>query len=115
MNGGTPYFSTAGGFGRIAVYYQNSFSGNFTPHYLQKQDTPDSIFQDDFDDGSLTQWTSSVTNGGDLSASASLTYWGAYGLQAVIDDNNNIYVQDDTPSNETLYRARFGTCPEPKP
>ena len=32
---------------------------------------------------------------------------GGYGLQAVIDDNNSIYVVDETPSNERRYRARF--------
>ncbi len=57
--------------------------------------------------GDLGQWTSYVTDGGNLSASPSLTYWGDYGLQAVINDNNAIYVQDDTPNSETVYRARF--------
>jgi len=32
---------------------------------------------------------------------------GNYGLQAVINDNNPIYLTDDTPSAEPRYRARF--------
>jgi hypothetical protein len=32
---------------------------------------------------------------------------GSYGLQAVIDDNNSIFVTDDTPGTESRYRARF--------
>jgi hypothetical protein len=32
---------------------------------------------------------------------------GSFGLQALIDDNNSIYVTDETPDAETHYRARF--------
>ena len=32
---------------------------------------------------------------------------GSYGLQAVINDNNSIYVTDNTPNAEPRYRARF--------
>jgi len=32
---------------------------------------------------------------------------GTYGLQAVIDDNNAIYVTDNTPNAEPRYRVRF--------
>lgn len=41
---------TAAVSGRIAVYYENTFSGNFTPGYLQKQDTADTPFNADFAD-----------------------------------------------------------------
>lgn len=95
-----------GGRGRIAVYYQASFVGNFTPHYLQKKDTTDSIFQDDFEMGDLSQWSASVTNNGNLSVSPALTYWGLGGLQAVINDNNDEYVENAMPQAETQYRAR---------
>jgi hypothetical protein len=39
-------------------------------------------------------------------------------MSAVLDDNTAIYVQDDTPNNETQYRARFYVNPnsdKPKP
>ncbi len=32
---------------------------------------------------------------------------GSYGMQAVIDDTNALYVTDDTPNAEPRYRARF--------
>jgi len=109
VTGRTNY--TAAGSGRIAVYYENTFSGNLTPGYLQKQDTADTIFNADFETANLSQWTSNVNDSGDLSASDSADYWGLYGLQAVLDDNNAIYVQDDTPNNETQYRTRFYVNP----
>jgi hypothetical protein len=62
---------------------------------------------DDFESGNLTAWTSSVTDGGDLSVSTSAALRGGQGLQALMDDNNNVYVNDDTPNSETRYRARF--------
>jgi RHS repeat-associated protein len=105
LTGGTNY--TAAGSGRIAVYYENTFSGNFTPGYLQKQDTADTLFNADFETANLSQWTSNVNDAGDLSASDSADYWGLYGMKAVIDDTAALYVQDDTPNNETQYRARF--------
>jgi hypothetical protein len=30
-----------------------------------------------------------------------------FGLQAFVDDTNGLYVQDDTPKDETTYRVRF--------
>jgi len=44
---------------------------------------------------------------GDLSASAASALVGTQGMQALIDDNNTIYVTDDSPNAETRYRARF--------
>ena len=32
---------------------------------------------------------------------------GSYGVQALINDNNSIYMTDDTPNAEPHYRARF--------
>ena len=43
-----------------------------------------------------------------ISASvASAALVGTQGMQAVIDDNNTIYVTDDSPIAEPRYRARF--------
>jgi hypothetical protein len=44
---------------------------------------------------------------GDLSVSPSAALVGAQGMQVVIDDNNTIYVTDDSPNAEMRYRARF--------
>jgi RHS repeat-associated protein len=108
LNSVTANGGSNGANGHIAVYYENTFSGTFgTPGYLQKQDTADTLFNADFETATLSQWTSNLNDSGDLSASDSADYWGLYGMSAVLDDNNAIYVQDDTPNNETQYRARF--------
>ena len=68
---------------------------------------PDPIFADGFESGTLSAWSSSVTDGGDLSVTAAAALVGNFGLQALINDNNSIYVTDETPDVETHYRARF--------
>jgi len=67
----------------------------------------DLIFADGFESGNLSRWSSSKTDSGDLSVSASVALVGSNGLQAVLDDNVAIYVTDDTPTAEPRYRARF--------
>jgi uncharacterized protein YjiK len=67
----------------------------------------DLIFADGFESGNFSTWTSNTNDGGDLSVSASAALVGTNGLQAVIDDNNAIYLTDDTPNAEPRYRARF--------
>ena len=67
----------------------------------------DLIFADGLESGNLSAWTSNSNDGGDLSVSASAALVGTNGLQAVIDDNNAIYLTDDTPNAEPRYRARF--------
>ncbi|MEA3439771.1 MAG: RHS repeat-associated core domain-containing protein, partial [Chloroflexota bacterium] len=65
------------------------------------------IFADGFESGDFNAWSSSTTDGGDLSVTTGAALVGTYGMQAVIDDNNAIYVTDDTPNGETEYVARF--------
>jgi len=67
----------------------------------------DLIFADGFESGSLSAWSASVTDSGDLSAATGAALVGTYGLQAVIDDTAALYVRNDTPNAETRYRARF--------
>jgi hypothetical protein len=68
----------------------------------------DMIFEDGFDSGSLFRWSSSSTDGGDLSPSGAAAMGGTgIGLQAVVDDTNSLFVQDDTPNAESRYRVRF--------
>jgi len=67
----------------------------------------DLIFSDSFESGDLSAWSSSTTDGGDLGVSTAAALVGGNGLQAVIDDNNSIYVTDDRPNAEPRYRARF--------
>jgi hypothetical protein len=56
----------------------------------------------------MGKWSSSSTDGGDLSISplASLKLSTA-GLQGVVDDTVGLFVQDDRPQDERRYRARF--------
>jgi len=68
----------------------------------------DIIFKDGFDSGGLGRWSSSFTDDGDLSASgAGAMAATAFGLEAVVNDLNGIFVQDDSPNGESRYRARF--------
>lgn len=69
--------------------------------------TPEQIFADGFESGDLSAWTSNKNDSGDLSVSTAAALVGAYGMQAVLDDNVAIYVTDDTPNAEPRYRARF--------
>ena len=78
-----------------------------TPAATQTPGSTDAIFADSFEAGNLSAWSSSATDGGDLSANTAAKLVGARGLQAVLDDVNPIHVTDDTPNAEPRYRARF--------
>jgi hypothetical protein len=68
----------------------------------------DLIYGNDAESGSLAGWSSSSTDGGDLSVSGSAALKGtAMGLQAAVDDTVGLFVQDDRPVDENRYRARF--------
>jgi hypothetical protein len=70
--------------------------------------TPDDlIFADGFESGNLSAWTANTNDAGDLSASAVAKLVGGWGMQAVIDDANALFVRDDSPNAEPRYRARF--------
>jgi hypothetical protein len=69
---------------------------------------PDLIFADGFESGDLTHWSSAVTDGTDLRSTAPAAMAGtAFGLEALVNDTNSLYVQDDTPVLESRYRARL--------
>jgi hypothetical protein len=67
----------------------------------------DGIFKDNFESGNLSTWSSSASDNGDLIASSTAALFGNYGMQAIIDDTNPIYVTDDTPASEPRYKVRF--------
>jgi uncharacterized protein YjiK len=67
----------------------------------------DAIFADSFESGNLSLWSTSNTDNGDLSVSPAAALVGGQGLQAVINDNNLIFLTDNWPSAEPRYRARF--------
>jgi hypothetical protein len=67
----------------------------------------DLIFSDGFETGSLSAWSSSRPDAGDLSVTTAAALVGSDGMQAVVDDTVAIYVTDELPNAETHYRARF--------
>jgi hypothetical protein len=68
----------------------------------------DIIFEDGFESGDLTRWSSASTGGGDVTVTGGAALANtAHGMQAVVNDTAGIYVLDDSPSAETHYRARF--------
>jgi hypothetical protein len=68
----------------------------------------DIIFEDGFESGDLTRWSAAATNGVDLNVGGSGAMAGTLGgLQAFVNDTNALFVQDDTPTAENRYRARF--------
>ena len=71
----------------------------------------DLIFADGFESGNFSAWSASRIDLGDLSVSGAAALSGGNGMQAVIDDNNTIYVTDDRPASEPRYRARFNFDP----
>jgi hypothetical protein len=68
---------------------------------------PDLIFADGFESGTFSAWSSSTTNLGDLSVTAAAALAGTRGMQGLVNDNQSIFVRDDTPVTEPRYRARF--------
>jgi len=64
-------------------------------------------FSADLETGDLSQFGTTVTDGGDLSAHADAAYAGSYGLKCVIDDTNSIYGRIDTIINASQVRAGF--------
>jgi photosystem II stability/assembly factor-like uncharacterized protein len=75
---------------------------------LLGQSPPDLLLAAQFEEGTLDEWSGAVTDLGDLAASAAAAAPGtAFGLQAIVDDQAGVYVQDETPLDESRYRARF--------
>jgi len=68
---------------------------------------PDLIFADGFESGNLSAWSTASTDSGNLSVSAAAALVGTRSMQALINDNNSIYVTDNRPVAEPRYRARF--------
>jgi hypothetical protein len=94
----------------VVVWGSTEFQGagrNGT--FARRFATPsDLVFADGFESGDLSVWSAAQTGGGDLSASAAAAMAStAMGLQAAVDDQAGLYVQDDSPQGEGRYRARF--------
>jgi parallel beta-helix repeat protein len=81
-----------------------SIPPNVTPTATSPTDL---IFADGFESGNMSAWSAASTDSGDLSVSPVAALVGGQGLQAVLDDNQAVFVTDDRPNAETHYRARF--------
>jgi uncharacterized repeat protein (TIGR01451 family) len=73
----------------------------------------DLIFEDGFESGNTSAWSAEQDGEGDLNVTAAAALNGAFGLAALIDNDNAdtnttaMYVRDDSPTNVARYRARF--------
>ena len=96
--------------GRFVVAWTSEIQDDGTNYgvYARRFSSSDLIYGDDSESGSLAGWSSSSTDGGDLSVAGSAALKGTtMGLQAVVDDTAGLYAQDDRPVDENRYRARF--------
>ncbi len=66
-----------------------------------------SFFSDSFESGNFSAWTSSVTDGGDLSVSTNGAMDGSRAMNARINDNHYIYSIYRDPTPEKTYKAFF--------
>ena len=67
----------------------------------------DLVFADGFESGSLTAWSATGGMTSAISAAAAARQAGSYGLATTINSSNSGYIQDNTPSAESSYHARF--------
>jgi hypothetical protein len=107
---GQAYPEIAMTLGGSFVVVWNSFyqDGSGQGVYGQRFVPSDYIFADGVESGDLTRWSSAVTDGTDLRPTAAAGMAGtAFGIQALVNDTNSLYVVDDTPTYESRYRARF--------
>ncbi len=65
------------------------------------------IFTDGFEFGNTSSWNNTLTGNGNLSVDTSIVTEGSYSLVAQINGTTAMYVEDQLPSSEKYYRARF--------
>jgi hypothetical protein len=91
----------------FAVVWEGPQDGTATVQVLGQR-YGDLIFRDAFPPEGLGRWSAVASDGGDLQVSAAAGLDGSpTGLEAVVDDTAPLFVQDDTPTAEPLYRALF--------
>jgi RHS repeat-associated protein len=93
--------------GTSGTEYFDAFEARRISYIGSATALPDFIVADGFESGDLSGWSSSTTDGGNLSVGACSGLVGSTCMQALINDTNGIYTQDYSPANEPRYRARF--------
>jgi hypothetical protein len=102
-----PAVSSAGG-GLVVAWQSDNQDGSGPGVFGQRFSASDLIFSDGFESGNLSRWSSASTDGFDLVPSQLAALAGTeWGVLASVDDTHGLYVQDDLPSAEDRYRARF--------
>jgi hypothetical protein len=93
--------------GRFVVAWHGTPSDGGGSYAILAQRFGDLIFRDGFEQDGLSTW-SAAAGGPDLAISGAAALAGtAIGLQAVVNDTDGLFVQDDSPADEVRYRARF--------
>jgi hypothetical protein len=105
----SPRIATGPGGNFVVVWESYGQDGSGSGVFGQRfAPAPDLIFADGLESADLTRWTAAVTDGTDLRATVAAAMAGTgFGLQALVNDTNSLYVQDDSPLLESRYRARF--------
>lgn len=67
----------------------------------------DLIFADGFENGTLSGWNAVAGTSSQLSVLAAALQSGSYGMKAQINNGVSGYVVNNSPTNESSYRARF--------
>ena len=65
------------------------------------------LFADGFEGGTTAAWSSETDTENDLTVTEAAALHGTYGLAVLIDNTTSMYLQDNTPTDEARYRARF--------
>jgi hypothetical protein len=101
--------SVGGSYAEVDHYVNPPVTGTltYTPTPTATPGGTNAMFADGFESGTLSAWTSSSTDAGDLSVSPAAALVGGQGLQAVIDDVNVLSLTSDHPNAEPHYLAGF--------
>lgn len=65
------------------------------------------LFADGFEGGTTGAWSAVLDTESDITVTTAAALHGVYGLSLLIDNTTSMYVRDDTPNIEIIYRFRF--------
>lgn len=101
---------TVQGFPAISVRTEDA-AHNWGPYVTVFVPRPNAIFSDGFDSGNFSAWSAIGGTAGRISVVANTathpSQAGPYFMQAAISSGTSGYVQDNSPTAETTYHARF--------
>jgi hypothetical protein len=90
----------------VVAWKSDGQDGSAGGIYVQRYG--DLIMQDGFNGGDTSAWSFVADGGGDLAVTPGAAMKGSpFGLDLTVDDTTSLYVEDGTPNDEDLYRARF--------